>query len=199
MTTESVDSAAISALTASVASAFVKSDRQDETEEIRETLKRIERDLADLKTQCLCGDRWAVKTLQDRPHLLPARTTTVHFLITRPAPSNLPATRLPFEHRVFTVIAAVVLVRAEADSDLHVVLQSGGNHMITEAPSPSRDRSCDAVPAPTDASSAEPRPALRSSARVTGVAFFDFPHGQTGVAPNAIELHPILVFRCLSG
>jgi len=30
-----------------------------------------------------------------------------------------------------------------------------------------------------------------------GVAFFDFPHGQTGVAPNAIELHPILGFRCV--
>jgi len=38
-----------------------------------------------------------------------------------------------------------------------------------------------------------------SRARVTGVAFFDFEHGQTGVAPNAIELHPILGFRCLSG
>jgi hypothetical protein len=24
-------------------------------------------------------------------------------------------------------------------------------------------------------------------------------HEQTGVAPNAIELHPILGFRCLSG
>jgi hypothetical protein len=33
---------------------------------------------------------------------------------------------------------------------------------------------------------------------VTGVAFFDFKHGQTGVAPNAIELHPILGFRCLA-
>jgi hypothetical protein len=28
--------------------------------------------------------------------------------------------------------------------------------------------------------------------RVTGVGFFDFEHGQTGVAPNAIELHPVL-------
>jgi hypothetical protein len=36
-------------------------------------------------------------------------------------------------------------------------------------------------------------------ASVTGVAFFDFHHGQTGVAPNAIELHPILAFRCLRG
>jgi hypothetical protein len=31
------------------------------------------------------------------------------------------------------------------------------------------------------------------------VAFFDFFHGQTGVAPNAIELHPVLRFRCLAG
>jgi hypothetical protein len=28
--------------------------------------------------------------------------------------------------------------------------------------------------------------------RVIGVGFFDFQHGQTGVAPNAIELHPLL-------
>jgi hypothetical protein len=34
-------------------------------------------------------------------------------------------------------------------------------------------------------------------ASITGVAFFDFKHGQTGVAPNAIELHPVLKFRCV--
>jgi hypothetical protein len=38
---------------------------------------------------------------------------------------------------------------------------------------------------------------LCARARIAGVAFFDFDHGQTGVAPNAIELHPILGFRCL--
>src|SRR5690349_9354314 len=27
---------------------------------------------------------------------------------------------------------------------------------------------------------------------ITGVGFFDFLHGQAGVAPNAIELHPVL-------
>jgi len=36
-------------------------------------------------------------------------------------------------------------------------------------------------------------------ARVLGVAFWDFKHNQTGVAPNGIELHPILGFACLSG
>jgi hypothetical protein len=34
--------------------------------------------------------------------------------------------------------------------------------------------------------------------RSPGVAFFDFLHGQTGVAPNGIELHPVLDFACLS-
>jgi hypothetical protein len=35
-------------------------------------------------------------------------------------------------------------------------------------------------------------------ATVTGVAFFDFLHGQSGVPPNGIELHPVLGFACLS-
>jgi hypothetical protein len=39
---------------------------------------------------------------------------------------------------------------------------------------------------------------VKTRAAVTGVAFFDYDHGQTGVAPNAIELHPVLAFRCLS-
>jgi hypothetical protein len=37
-----------------------------------------------------------------------------------------------------------------------------------------------------------------AKATVTGVAFFDYYHGQAGVAPNAIELHPVLGFRCAS-
>jgi hypothetical protein len=144
------------------------------------------------------GDRWTVKTLEDRPHLLPARRTTIRFLITRPAPSQLPATRLPFERHVYTVTAAVVLVRPEGDGDLHVILQQRGNHMITEAPAPN----CDTNATPTRRRQmriARSHVRLCARARVTGVAFFDFDHGQTGVAPNAIELHPILGFRCLSG
>jgi hypothetical protein len=31
--------------------------------------------------------------------------------------------------------------------------------------------------------------------QVTGVGFFDFIHGQSGVAPNGIELHPVLAIR----
>ena len=35
---------------------------------------------------------------------------------------------------------------------------------------------------------------LRGRVRVRGVGFWDEVHGQTGVAPNGIELHPVLSF-----
>jgi hypothetical protein len=35
---------------------------------------------------------------------------------------------------------------------------------------------------------------LSRMATITGVAFFDSVHGQRGVAPNGIELHPVLSF-----
>ena len=143
-----------------------------------------------------CGfERWAVKTLQDRPQLLRARPTTVAHLDAVPAPHELPPTRLPFEHHVFTVLAAVTLVRHELDQDLHLVLRSGPNHMIAEAPAPA----CTVGATPyRRRQMANARKAVRLCARakITGVAFFDFKHGQTGVAPNAIELHPILDFVC---
>jgi hypothetical protein len=128
--------------------------------------------------------------------MLRNRRTTVHRLVTRPAPAHLPDTRLPFEHHVFTAVAQVTLVRHEADSDIHLVLQEGGYHMIAEAPAPYCDRHAKAR-LHREMAVARRRVRLCARARVTGVAFFDFDHGQTGVAPNAIELHPILHFRCL--
>ena len=35
---------------------------------------------------------------------------------------------------------------------------------------------------------------LQGRATIRGIGFFDFLHGQTGVAPNGIELHPVLRF-----
>jgi hypothetical protein len=32
-------------------------------------------------------------------------------------------------------------------------------------------------------------------ATLTGVRFFDFKHGQTGVADNAVEVHPVFGFK----
>jgi len=147
--------------------------------------------------RALCGvERWTVKTLQDRPRLLPVKRVTLVYLITRPAPASLPGTRLPFERHVFRVTAAITLIRAEEDGDLHLVLSDGRRPMIAESPSPSCTGNAKAI---RRKQMARARLAARvcSKATVTGVAFFDFQHGQTGVARNAIELHPVLGFRCL--
>jgi hypothetical protein len=137
-----------------------------------------------------------VKTLQDRPRLLPVRQVTIGYLIEQPAPPTLPDTRLPFERHMFQVTAAVTLVRKEADSDLHLVLRDGPAHMIAEAPAPSCAARATALRR-TQMGQARAAARVCARAKVTGVAFFDFKHGQTGVAANAIELHPILAFRCL--
>jgi hypothetical protein len=145
-----------------------------------------------------CGiERWTVKTLQDRPRLLPVQTTTIAHLVSIPAPRPLPISRLPFERHVFRVTATVTLDRPEADGDLHLVLQDGPNHMIAEAPSPS----CIAGATPVrraQMAQARAQVKLCAKATISGVAFFDFKHRQTGVAPNGIELHPVLAFRCLA-
>lgn len=144
-----------------------------------------------------CGsERWTVKTLQDRPKLLPVKDTTIAFLVSRPAPSSLPDTRLPFERHVYRIRTAVTLVRPEDDSDFQLVLRDAqGRHMIAEAP---LSACAPGASADRRKQMAQARAAVRVCARavLTGVAFFDFKHGQTGVAPNAIELHPILGFRC---
>jgi hypothetical protein len=68
--------------------------------------------------------------------------------------------------------------------------------MIAEAPRAACNRSA------TSGRRAEMKQAradvrLCEEAEVIGVAFFDFKHGQTGLADSQIELHPILKFRCL--
>ncbi len=112
------------------------------------------------------------------------------------APASLPDTRLPFERNVFQVTARVTLVRLEDDTDFHLVLRDGSAQMIAESPLPACARRATAV---RRRQMANAREVVRvcGRARVTGVAFFDFAHGQTGIAPNAIELHPILAFRCV--
>src|SRR5207248_4740751 len=58
---------------------------------------------AGVETHRLRLERWRVKTLEDRPTLLPAKPVTVRYLVTRRAPASLSDTRLPFERHVFTV------------------------------------------------------------------------------------------------
>jgi hypothetical protein len=147
----------------------------------------------------MCGvERWKVKTLQDRPSLLAVQTKTIAYLISRTKPTPLPGDRASFERHQFKVTAHVTKVIGEDDGDLHLVLQdAAGNTMIAEAPTASCDSGATAY---RRNQMAQARAAVKvcANAELIGVAFFDFFHHQTGVAPNEIELHPILSFKCLT-
>jgi hypothetical protein len=132
--------------------------------------------------------RWKVKTLQDRPRLRPLRVTTIGDLVTRRRPRRLPSTRLPFERGVFQVKGAVTLVGRGRDGELQLVVRDGENQMVAKAPSSGCTKRATPV---RRRQMARARHAVRpcTSAVVTGVAFF---------APNGIELHPLLGFRCSS-
>jgi hypothetical protein len=116
----------------------------------------------------------------------------------------------PVETTVYTVDAMMTFYKKEADVDYHIVLDDGNGHtLISEIPSPACVITSGTprllVPSPLAEGIARARAKFdaRLSAnsffqnasipvRVSGVGFFDFEHGQTGVAPNAIELHPVL-------
>jgi hypothetical protein len=161
-----------------------------------------------------CGVvRWAVKTLTDpgasRVDLTP-QATTVSALGTIARPVD-PTDRVsPTETTVFRLTdVKMTAFTQEADSDIHLALADDAGHtMIAEFPSPS----CDTTAAPNlrakmtkarddlvAACGQPPRGDFRSlsgTASMTGVGFFDRRHGnpQRGVAPNNIELHPVLSF-----
>ena len=131
-------------------------------------------------------------------------SSTISALRALTQPSTLPANnRLqPTETTVFVLNATLTQYKLETDSDYHLVLSdASGNTMIAEIPSPS----CVGAGSPFAPQISTSRSTFNGSftattlfqtaiipVRVTGVGFFDFLHGQTGVAPNGIELHPVL-------
>jgi len=162
-----------------------------------------------------CGtERWLVKTLSDADVAginFSPRPATVTWLTSQPAPSPLPAdSRLaPLELQAFTVRAQLVAIKEESDRDFHLILADPANPsttMLAEIPSSECSGACSSQYASSFESA---RTALESRfgmppttafqnvpgtiiVDVTGIAFFDFFHSQRGVAPNAIELHPVL-------
>jgi hypothetical protein len=162
-----------------------------------------------------CGvERWAVKTGMDADaHLVNQKSvvrTTIGYLRSLPAPAQLPPrNRLrPVETTMWSVDASLLRYRMEPDSDYHLVLaDSSGHTMIAESPAPQCIGVSPFLPAirvvrrafTTRFAPTKVWQRLRLAVSVTGVGFFDFKHGQSGVAPNAIELHPVLGMRWLGG
>ncbi len=112
----------------------------------------------------------------------------------------------PQETIIWVLDAKLIKYKQEADSDFHLVLEDeNGKTIIAEIPSPS----CVGASSPFKSLISAARsdfveeiapPShgrgqiqdVDMAVRVVGVGFFDFLHGQTGVAPNGIELHPVL-------
>ncbi len=153
-----------------------------------------------------CGiERQRVKTGEDTDATsvdqTKIQTTTIAALVTIPAPVQ-PVDRVaPVEDTVYKLSATLAGFKMETDSDYHLVLADGhGATMIAEIPAPG----C-VTGGPFKAAIAMSRAAFDARfhpvagfekvavpVTLTGVGFFDRIHGQTGVAPNGIELHPVL-------
>jgi hypothetical protein len=161
-----------------------------------------------------CGtERWSVKTLADRDRsqvdFNPVETTVAE-LVSMGRPAYLPNDgRIePVETRTFRVRALLVGFKSEADQDFHVVIADiaqPGLTMIVELPDPMCSGACASdhrqaiskvreifVAHCGQPTSTYKRLRALLPVTVTGVGFFDFLHGQTGVAANGIELHPVL-------
>jgi hypothetical protein len=165
-----------------------------------------------------CGvERWPIKTLSDRDADAVDRDP-VHTTVTRLRRKDRPdvhedSRRLaPVEVTTWRIKARLRFMALEDDRDIHLVVTAPkhtGRMMIVEFPdvrcpgarsSPrkgamrrARNRFERACGEPSSGFSS-----LHGTAIIKGVGFWDFDHGQTGVAPQAIELHPVVGIRVRS-
>jgi hypothetical protein len=156
-----------------------------------------------------CGvERWSVKTGTDadvgKINLSSSTAQTIVTMRGWPTPSPIPANNRvsPYETTQWVLNATLTQYKLETDSDYHLVLSdASGNTLIAEIPSPT----CVGAGSPfgpgiTNARNQfDARFTATSSfqtanipVQIRGVGMFDFLHGQTGVAPNGIEIHPVL-------
>src|ERR1700733_389025 len=156
-----------------------------------------------------CGvERWSVKTGTDADvgsvNLSSMSSNTIVTLRSWTAPNPIPPNNRvsPYETTDWVINATLTEYKLETDSDYHLVIQdASGNTMIAEIPDPA----CVGAGSPFAAKIQTARAAFDAKynattsfqtanipVQLTGVGMFDFLHGQTGVAPNGIELHPVL-------
>jgi hypothetical protein len=166
-----------------------------------------------------CGEeRWAVKTLSDRAARqvdYHARHRTIDFLRHLPRPdvgTDTPRQR-PYEFRSYTVRAHLRAFVKEDDRDIHLIVSRPHHRhhkMIAELPNVHCQGAASSIKrhamrrARRHLVATCGRPStsfqtLHGLAKIKGVAFFDIPHGQSGAAPNYIELHPLLRFHMIRG
>lgn len=165
--------------------------------------------LAVAELQAACGvERWSVKTGTDpqAPSVVLSTyvSSTIYNFHQSTRPSSLPSNGRvsPRETTQYRLSGTLTKYVREADSDYHLVIRDGsGRTMIVELPA----SNCVGAGSPFGPGIARARQQFdarftattsfkTTSTPVTikGVGFWDYIHGQTGVAPNGIEVHPVL-------
>jgi hypothetical protein len=167
--------------------------------------------LSSVSLTLACGtERWAVKIGADRDaaaiNLTPEAVTIADLSDLRapPSPNTRSKTRFqPAEFKTFTLSGILTVIKKEADDDYHLVVMAEGDvegTMIVESVSPKCTKGSifknqivqvrKDIDAKLGAIKGKKKPHIPVT--VTGIGFYDPIHGQEGVAPNGIELHPIL-------
>lgn len=165
--------------------------------------------LATFQIQAQCGvERWSVKTGTDPDapsvSLSTYISTTIYNMQSSTRPASLPANNrvAPRELNQYRITGTLTKYKRETDSDYHLVIQDGsGRTIIVEIPS----INCVGSGSPFTSGIRNARAEFDAKLTATssfktvtapvairGVGFWDFLHGQTGVAPNGIEIHPVL-------
>jgi type IX secretion system substrate protein len=187
---------------------YAHADKQDSKQAFHMLETDGEDDDEPLSSSCGGTERWDVKVFTDaaasgidfaHPH-----NTSVTHLVNLPTvtPGSSQARITPQEDSVYTVICNITEFRPESDSDCHLVITDGTSTMIAEVPDPG----CSTVSISPKASNFNTcrtwvhknlGTVINTSVSlppviITGVAYYDPPHGQSGAAPNNLELHGVI-------
>lgn len=170
-------------------------------------IKNSEEEESDMSVNCGGVERWDEKVLTDsKVNLIdfnPISTTVLDLVsIVTPKPSTTMLRYDGVEDKTYKLTCKITIKKNEADDDYHLVLSDGINTFIGEIPNPvcamaATSSYVDKYIAVRNFIDSHIRYANTSNVNlpdveVTGVAFIDIAHGQTGKAPNNIEFHPIL-------
>ena len=167
-----------------------------------------------------CGtERWNVKTLSDADtslirfdSLIASTVTEQTQLTTQQIGQSDP--RYASERTVFKINGLLTDYKRETDMDLHLVIHDAitDSTIVIEIPDPTcssvvgtsraslfaaaRQWITDNIGNPTTSfkTVSSPHPVT-----ISGVGFWDFLHGQRGMAANAREIHPVLTIQDWSG
>ena len=167
-----------------------------------------------LAVACNGEERWPEKVMRDRAARrvnLEAQSTTVADLaalpVAHPVKGHEPRGVIEAEFRAWTVEGVVIVARRNADQDAHIAIRAEGATLITESAHPAcaygsivldqikaARRQIHAAVGGRDITRSTLARLTGKRVRVTGIGFVDKLHGQEGIAPNGIELHPITAF-----